>query len=165
MSRKPGGWSGDQVLSEYWGARSEALGVENGLQGVIHCRERRLVRRKQGREEGRMGGVVEMRVAAPFFTADKNICRDINLKLRSSLPLLPHHPSSFRTNHHLGTSPHSPSRTSPCNHPHMHTQALPFPPTFIHNRILFAISCSSTKHTWGNTHWKQCHASKQDRKA
>lgn len=31
----------------------------------------------------------------PFFTADKNICLDINLVLHSSLPLLACHPSSF----------------------------------------------------------------------
>lgn len=30
-----------------------------------------------------------------FFTADKNICLDINLVLCGSLPLLAHHPSSF----------------------------------------------------------------------
>lgn len=81
-------------------------------------------RPKRGREEGRRGPV-EMRVAAPFFTADKNICWDINLKLRSSLPLLPHHPSSFRTNHHLGTPPPSPLPRATT-----HTHA-PLPPVFL----------------------------------
>lgn len=58
-----------------------------------------------GREDvvGEVRWVEEMRVAAPFFTADKNICWDINLELRSSLPLLPHHPSSFCANYYLGT--------------------------------------------------------------
>lgn len=58
-----------------------------------------------------------MRVAAPFFTTDKNICWDINLELQSSLPLLPHHPSSFRTNHHLGTPPSLSPQAS--YHPHI----------------------------------------------
>lgn len=77
--------------------------------------------KRNERRRWRTGGAVEMRVAAPFFTADKNICRDINLELRSSLPPLPHHPSSFRTNHHLGTPPlyhHPPT--------HKHTEALAF---------------------------------------
>lgn len=52
--------------------------------------------RSKRREEREEEGVVEMRVAAPFFTADKNICLDINLERRSSLPPLPHHPSYFR---------------------------------------------------------------------
>lgn len=60
------------------GAGSKALGVGNGLQGVIHCRERSPKRDQRGGVE-RSG--VEMRVAAPFFTADKNICWDINLEL------------------------------------------------------------------------------------
>lgn len=60
--------------------------------------------RDQGEGEERKGlveeeeegwGAMEMRVAAPFFTEDKNIFWDINLELQSSLPLLPRHPSSF----------------------------------------------------------------------
>lgn len=47
VSSKPGGWRSDQVLSGYWGAGSKALGVGNGLRGVIHSRERSL-RRDQG---------------------------------------------------------------------------------------------------------------------
>lgn len=119
MSRKPGGRCSDQVLSEYWGVGSKALGVGNGLQGVIHCRGRSPKRDQRG---GGTRGAVEMRAAAPFFTADKNICWDINLELRSSLPLLPHHPSSFRTNHHLGTPP--PSLLSSTTHTHAHPHPL-----------------------------------------
>lgn len=46
---------------------------------MIHSGERSL---RRDREWGGVaGGAVEMRVAAPFFTGDKNICWDINLEL------------------------------------------------------------------------------------
>lgn len=98
-------------------AGSKALDAENGLQSVIHCRgEEPKERRKEGG-----GGRVEMRVAAPFFTPDKNICWDINLELESSPSLLPHHPSSFWTNLHLATEapslPHCHPRTCTLSRP------------------------------------------------
>lgn len=97
-----------------WIAGSDSLQREK-----LEERTKRGGWRKRKKRRRRMrGGVVEMRVAAPFFTADKNICWDINLKLRSSLPLLPRHPSSFRTNNHLGTPPLLPLPPPPT---HMHT--------------------------------------------
>lgn len=39
------------------GAGSKALGAGNGLQGVIHCRERSLKRDQRGGEGGEEGGV------------------------------------------------------------------------------------------------------------
>ena len=50
---------------------------------------------RKGLEEEERWGAMAMRVAAPFFTGDKNIFWDINLEPQSSLPLLPRHPSSF----------------------------------------------------------------------
>lgn len=44
-------------------------------------REKSEERPRMGEEGGGAGGAVEMRVAAPFFTGDKNICWDINLEL------------------------------------------------------------------------------------
>lgn len=158
MSRKPGSRGCDQVPSEYLEARSEARGVRNGSQGMIHCGGRSPDEREGAEAGGGGGGVerwwgwesgVEMRVAAPFFTADKNICWDINLELQSSLPLLPCHPSSFRANHHLGTPPHL--RTA--LHPRTCTLKQPYPsiypqPTFQHTLC---------KRVWlHETHMHQC---------
>lgn len=59
MSRKPGGQCHDQMLSEYWGAGSKAQGVRNGLQGVIHCREKPKERDERAggwRRGGEVGG-------------------------------------------------------------------------------------------------------------
>lgn len=110
MSNEPGGRASDQVLSGNWGVESIALSGGNGLQAAIHGqregeREREREARAGTKGRGRRGrgwrrrrgggGAMEMRVAAPFFTGDKNIFWDINLELRSSLPLLPRHPSSF----------------------------------------------------------------------
>lgn len=83
------------------------------------------------RRDQKRGREVEMSVAAPFFTADKNICWDINLELQSSLPLLPHHPSSFHTN---TWALHPPSSPPPRSHPH--TCALKQPYSVVHLRRL-----------------------------
>lgn len=153
MSGKPGSRGCDQVLSEYLETRSEARGVRNGLRGMIHCRGRSPEEQERERDQRGWGvwlGVgwawsgVEMRVAAPFFTADKNICWDINLKVQSSLPLLPCHPSSFRANHHLGTPPH----LYAAPHPHTCTLKQPYPPSTnrTHFSTLSANSGSCTNH-------------------
>lgn len=48
------------MLSEYRGAGSKARGVRNGLQGVIHCKEKNPEEREEkaggGREKRRVGG-------------------------------------------------------------------------------------------------------------
>lgn len=133
------------------GAGSKALGVGNGLQGVIHCRERSPKRDQRGGVE-RSG--VEMRVAAPFFTADKNICWDINLELWSSLLLLPHHPSSFRTNHHLSTP--NPPPLSFTTHAHIHTLYPMFSLMATHTGTLTATLCNY-RNIHAQTHnWMQC---------
>ena len=106
----------------------------NGLRGKIHCRGRspRRDRRWGRRERGGSGGDES---CGTFFTADKNICWDINLEPWSSLPLLPHHPSSFRANHHLGTPSPAP--------PHF---ILHHPRTSTHPYLLFS------SHTHGREH-------------
>lgn len=56
MSGKPGSRGRDQVLSEYLETRSEARGVRNGLQGMIHCRGRSPEERERETKEGGVCG-------------------------------------------------------------------------------------------------------------
>lgn len=58
MSGKPGSRGRDQVLSEYLETRSEARGVRNGLQGMIHCRGRSPEERERERERPKRVGCV-----------------------------------------------------------------------------------------------------------
>lgn len=131
----------------------------NGLRPrcVIHSGEGSLRKDRGGGGGGGGGGVVvvvgegpaaEMRVAAPFFTGDKNIWRDINLEPPSSLPLLPHHPSSFPANRLPGTPTHPALHSTLLQRPHTHTHAL----------ALTALSPLLPSHTLGYTCMRQLSA-------
>ena len=104
-----------------------------------------------GVDGGRRGDAVEMKVVAPFFTADKHICLDINLDPRGSLPLLDHHPSSFHTD--SGSTP-SPPHTLPHTHPpHTHAHMFTLTPTYTcnatrTNRQIHTSTDKSHKHTY-----------------
>lgn len=111
------------------------------------------------------GPAAEMRVAAPFFTGDKNIWRDINLEPPSSLPLLPHHPSSFPANRLPGTPTHPALHSTLLQRPHTHTRARlngPQPSASLPHSWLYmheATFCNLMQlHTQKRTHlqWMQC---------
>lgn len=97
-----------------WGSRCAATRLDHGwvncfrLIQRIQQPRRGEERRWEKKDGGREGGTVIRVSAVPFFTADKNICLDINLELRSSLPLLPRHPSSFPPRHHTTSYTSSP---------------------------------------------------------
>lgn len=114
---------------------------------------------------GEEGPAAEMRVAAPFFTGDKNIWRDINLEPPSSLPLLPHHPSSFPANRLPGTPTHPELHSTLLQRPHTHARLNgPQPSVFLPHSWLYmheATFCNlmqlhTQKHTHTHMQWMQC---------
>lgn len=110
---------------------------------------------------GAGGAAAEMRVTAPFFTGDKNIWRDINLEPPSSLPLLPHHPSSFPANRLPGTPTHPALHSTLLSNAHTHARLTALGPMFYSHtlgytcmRQLSATSCNlhTKKHTRTRVH-------------